>query len=51
MKGPDRLGAAAERLERARAAAAVVAVAVADGRITGLFNQVNPEKLSLGDLE
>ena len=29
----------------------VVAVAVADGRITGLFNQVNPEKLSLGDLE
>ncbi|MFC7528166.1 RNA polymerase sigma factor SigJ [Actinoplanes sp. GCM10030250] len=29
---------------------AVLAVAVDDGRITGLFNQQNPEKLLLGDL-
>jgi RNA polymerase sigma-70 factor (ECF subfamily) len=30
---------------------AVVTIAVHDGRITGIFNQQNPEKLVLGDLE
>jgi RNA polymerase sigma-70 factor (ECF subfamily) len=29
----------------------VLAVAVADGRITGFFNQLNPDKLELHDLE
>ena len=29
----------------------VLAVAVADGRITGFFNQLNPSKLELRDLE
>jgi RNA polymerase sigma-70 factor (ECF subfamily) len=28
----------------------VVGVAVADGRITGIFNQMNPDKILLGDL-